>query len=98
MSVIIVNTVKIVHYSIKVYKGLVTANQVVSENLWMMSHEGIENAEVPYTLKGSTMDGVIINLIAEDKFNEAGKYYMEETGLDADSSYDYIYKLFDNVK
>lgn len=67
-----------------------------SENLWMMSAEGIEKAEVPYTLKGNTMDEVIINLIAEDKFNEAGKYYMEETGLDAESSYDYIYKLFES--
>ena len=67
-----------------------------SENLWMMSAEGIEKAEVPYTLKGNTMDEVIINLIAEDKFNEAGKYYMEETSLDAESSYDYIYKLFES--
>ena len=73
-------------------KGVIEAK---SENLWMMSAEGIENAEVPYTLKGSTMDEVIVNLIAEDKFNEAGKYYMEETGLDAESSYDYIYKLFE---
>ena len=69
-----------------------------SENLWMMSPEGIESAEVPYTLKGNTMDEVIINLIAEDKFNEAGKYYMEETGLDAESSYDYIYKLFETTE
>lgn len=64
------------------------------ENLWMMSAQGIEEAEVPYALKGETMDEVIINLIAEDKFNEAGRYYMEETGLDADAAYDYVYKLF----
>ena len=34
MSVIIVNTEKIAHYSIKGYKGLVTANQVVGANLF----------------------------------------------------------------
>lgn len=73
--------------------GLKEIIAVKSENLWMMSPEGIENAEVPYTLRGNTMDEVIINLIAEDKFNEAGKYYMEETGLDSESSYEYIYKL-----
>jgi hypothetical protein len=50
---------------------------------------------VPYTLKGNTMDEVIINLIAKDKFNEAGRYYMDETGLDAESAYDYVYKLFE---
>lgn len=71
--------------------------ELKSENLWMMSTEGIDNAEVPYTLKGKTMDEVIINLIGEDKFNEAGKYYMEETGLDSVSSYDYIYKLFERT-
>lgn len=65
------------------------------ENLWMMSAQGIEEAEVPYTLKGNTMDEVIINLIAKDKFNEAGRYYMDETGLDAESAYDYVYKLFE---
>ena len=68
------------------------------ENLWMMSAESIEKAEVPNTLEGNTMDEIIINLIAQDKFNEAGKYYMEETGLDAESSYDYIYKLFESVE
>lgn len=63
------------------------------ENLWMMSVEGIEKAEVPYTLKGKTMDEVIINLVADDKFNEAGRYYMDETGLDAQSAYEYVYWL-----
>jgi uncharacterized protein YbjQ (UPF0145 family) len=65
------------------------------ENIWMLSVERILSAEMPYTLKGNSMDEVIINLIAEDRFNEAGKYYMEETGLDAESAYDYIYKLFE---
>jgi len=60
------------------------------ENLWMMSAQGIEGAEVPYSLKGNSMDEVIINLIAEDKFNEAGRYYMDETGLDAESAYEYV--------
>lgn len=66
-----------------------------SDKLWMLSPEGINSAEVPYTLKGNSMDEVIINLIAEAKFNEAGKYYMEEVGADAESAYDYIYSLFE---
>lgn len=65
------------------------------ENLWMMSPQGIEGAEVPYTLRGKTMDEVIINLVSEDKFNEAGRYYMDETGVDAESAYDYVYKFFE---
>lgn len=44
-------------------------------------------------MKGKTIDEVIINLIAEDKFNEAGRYYMDETGLDAESAYEYVYWL-----
>lgn len=66
------------------------------ENLWMMSVDGIQRAKLPYTLKGKTLDEVIINLIADDKFNEAGKYYMEVTGADAEASYDYIYKMFES--
>lgn len=66
------------------------------ENLWMMSADGIQRAKLPYTLKGKTLDEVIINLIADDRFNEAGKYYMEATGADAEASYDYIYKMFES--
>ena len=67
------------------------------ENLWMMSEEGIEKAEIPNSLKGNTMDEVIINLVSEDKFNEAGKYYMEETGLDSKSAYEYVFWLVDKI-
>lgn len=65
-----------------------------SENIWMLSAEGIQKAKLPYTLKGKTMEEVIINLLADDMFNEAGKYYMEQTGADSESAYEYIYNLF----
>jgi len=65
-----------------------------SENIWMLSAEEIQKARLPYTLKGKTMDDVIINLLADDKFNEAGKYYMEQTGADSESAYEYIYNMF----
>ncbi len=63
------------------------------DNLWMMSVEGIEEAEVPFTLKGDSLDETISNLLCDSLFNEAGKFYMEETGLDAQSAYDYIYSM-----
>ena len=31
------------------------------------------------------------NLIAADIYNEAGRYYMDEKGLDAESVYDYVH-------
>lgn len=65
-----------------------------SENIWMLSAEGIQKARLPHTLKGKTMEDVIINLLADDKFNEAGKYYMEKTESDTESAYEYIYNLF----
>jgi uncharacterized protein YbjQ (UPF0145 family) len=68
-----------------------------AENIWMMSPDGIQSAKLPYTLKGNSLDEVIINLLSEDKFNEAGKYYMEKTGADSDAAYDYIYNLFNDV-
>ena len=65
----------------------------LAANLWMMSVDDIEQAEVPFTLKGDSIDDVIYYLLCDNKFNEAGKFYMEETGLDAQSAYDYVYDL-----
>ena len=62
-------------------------------NLWKMSIEGIADAEVPTKLKGNTKDEIIRNLLKQELYNEAGKYYMQYEKVDASTAYDYILSI-----
>lgn len=63
------------------------------DNVWKLSVEGILKAEVPFKLRGNNNDEVMNNLLKEELYNEAGKFYMQYTHKNADEAYDYIFSL-----
>ena len=62
-------------------------------NLWKMSIDGIIDAEVPFKLNGKTDEEVLNNLLKDELYNEAGKFYMQYAKVDAATAYDYILSI-----
>lgn len=63
------------------------------DNIWKLSVEGIQEAELPFVLKGNSSKEVLDNLLREERYNEAGKYYMENSKVDANAAYDFIFNI-----
>lgn len=63
------------------------------DNIWKLSVEGIQDAELPFVLKGNTSKEVLGNLLKEERYNEAGKYYMENSKVDANAAYEFIFNI-----
>ena len=63
------------------------------DNIWKLSVEGIQNAELPFVLKGKTGKEVLGNLLKEERYNEAGKYYMEKSKVNANAAYEFIFNI-----
>lgn len=62
-------------------------------NLWKMSIDGIMKARVPFNLQGNSNEEVLSNLLKDELYNEAGKFYMQYTKVDAATAYDYILSI-----
>lgn len=60
------------------------------EDLWMMSVENIENADLPNYVRKDYSDNPIINLICEGKLNEAAKLYSNSKNVKTSSAYNFI--------
>lgn len=67
-------------------------------NLWKLSEEGISEAEVPFILKGNTNKEVLENLLKDELYNEAGKFYMQYSNASASEAYDYIFSIIRGVQ
>lgn len=68
-------------------------SEQIFDNIWKLSVEGIQEAELPFVLKGNTSKEVLGNLLKEERYNEAGKYYMEKTKVDANTAYEFIFNI-----
>lgn len=62
-------------------------------NLWKMSIDGIIKAKVPFKLNGRTNEEVLNNLLKDELYNEAGKFYIQYAKVDAATAYDYILSI-----
>ena len=62
-------------------------------NLWKLSVDGIIEAEVPFKLKGNSNEEVLKNLLKDELYNEAGKFYMQYSHANASEAYEYIFSL-----
>ena len=60
------------------------------DDLWMMSVDNIENADLPNYVRKDYSDNPIINLICEGKLNEAAKLYSESKNVETSSAYNFI--------
>lgn len=69
----------------------------VFNNIWKLSVEGIQKAELPFVLKGKTSKEVLCNLLKEECYNEAGKYYMENSKVDPDAAYEFIFNIISPI-
>ena len=68
-------------------------SEQIFDNIWKLSVEGIQEAELPFVLKGNTSKEVLGNLLKEERYNEAGKYYMEKSKADANAAYEFIFNI-----
>ena len=68
-------------------------SEQIFDNIWKLSVEGIQEAELPFVLKGNTSKEVLGNLLKEERYNEAGKYYMEKSRVDANEAYEFIFNI-----
>ena len=68
-------------------------SEQIFDNIWKLSVEGIQEAELPFVLKGNTSKEVLGNLLKEERYNEAGKYYMEKSKVDANAAYEFIFNI-----
>ena len=68
-------------------------SEQIFDNIWKLSVEGIQEAELPFVLKGNTSKEVLGNLLKEERYNEAGKYYMEKSQVDANAAYEFIFNI-----
>ena len=68
-------------------------SEQIFDNIWKLSVEGIQEAELHFVLKGNTSKEVLGNLLKEERYNEAGKYYMEKSKVDANAAYEFIFNI-----
>ena len=63
------------------------------DNVWKLSVDGIKEAQVPFKLKGQSNEEVLENLLHDELYCEAGKFYMQYAHKSADEAYDYIFSI-----
>ncbi len=68
-------------------------SELIYHNIWKLSVEGIQKAKLPFVLKGNSREEVLENLLKEELYNEAGKYYMEYSNVNANEAYEYIFNI-----
>lgn len=71
-------------------RGLLISVAASFDDLWMMSHDGIEKAEIPNFLRGETLQERLAILIANRDFDIAAKVYSRTMGVTTELAYDYI--------
>ena len=62
-------------------------------NIWKLSVDGIKEAQVPFKLKGNSNEEVLRNLLQEELYNEAGKFYMQYSHANVEEAYEYIFSI-----